>query len=341
MSKILITGGFGFLGSNLLTAGIEKGHEIFILDNLSRSGSYSNFRLLANETKFKFIIGDIRDLSAIDRVLKEFQPDVIFHLAGQVAMTQSIENPTHDFSVNTVGTLNLLESVRTNKINPLIIYSSTNKVYGDLGSYNYVEKKLRYECLDFPHGFDESIPLNFQSPYGCSKGAADQYLLDYSRIFNLRTVVFRHSSMYGGFQNPSVDQGWVGWFIKKALEQKDGKTKKFTISGNGKQVRDLLHSDDVVDLYYSAVENAPNIVGKAFNIGGGIENSSSILELFEFLEFELGREIEYEKIAPRESDQLVFIADNTKIEELLNWSPKLSKSLGLKLMIEWFNSNTL
>jgi len=260
-----------------------------------------------------------------------FKPDAIFHLAGQVAMTTSIANPRLDFEVNVLGTHNLLEAVRLYAKDCSVIYSSTNKVYGDLEQYSYDETPTRYVCLDHPEGFDETTPLNFRSPYGCSKGAADQYMLDYARIFGLKTVVFRHSSMYGGRQFASYDQGWISWFCEKAVEIYKGKLKEpITISGNGKQVRDVLHADDVKRLYIAALTSIDDARGNAFNIGGCQKSSLSLLELFDYLEQLLGVEIKYQRLERRISDQRVFIAEITKAKSLLKWHPTTTVNVGIE-----------
>ena len=334
--RYLITGGCGFVGSNLASEVLKRGEELFVFDNLFRFGSGQNLEWLNKQGEFKYYPFDIRNNNDIETVIKEVKPNVIFHLAGQVAMTTSIQNPRLDFETNTLGTYNLLEAVRKYSPVSMILYSSTNKVYGNLEYLNYEETATRYNCKEYPNGFDESIQLEFHSPYGCSKGAADQYLLDYSRIFGIQTVVFRHSSMCGGNQHATYDQGWVGWFIQKALEIKSGIANgPFTISGSGKQVRDVLHASDVVNLYYKAFENIENLKGNAFNIGGGIKNSLSLLELFSLLEDILHIEMNYKQIECRESDQMVFIANNTKIREYSDWQAQISPREGISKMVEW------
>ncbi|MDC0464295.1 NAD-dependent epimerase/dehydratase family protein, partial [Pseudomonadales bacterium] len=270
----LVTGGCGFLGSNIVRELLRSGEKITIFDNLSRVGSSLNLEWLKTKGNFEFIYGDIRNSNDVERLVKNTSPDIVYHLAGQVAMTTSITNPRLDFEINAMGSFNLLDACRIYAPNSTVIYSSTNKVYGDLNKFNYIEKDTRYECLEKPKGFDESVPLDFQSPYGTSKGAADQYMLDFSRIYGLKTIVFRHSSMFGGRQFATSDQGWVGWFTQQAIETKNQAGKRFTISGNGKQVRDLLFSDDCVNLYINAAQNIDILTGKAFNIGGGYKNSS-------------------------------------------------------------------
>ncbi|MBX9577079.1 MAG: GDP-mannose 4,6-dehydratase [Chthoniobacterales bacterium] len=338
--KLLITGGCGFLGSNLAAEALRRGEDLVLFDNLSSRGAINNLQWLRDQGTFSFIHGDIRNAHDVMRVVSNTQPDAIFHLVGQVAMTTSIANPRYDFEVNAMGTINLLEAARFHSPQAQIIYSSTNKVYGDLEEYHYRETATRYECLDFPKGFDEKIPLEFCSPYGCSKGAADQYMLDYARIFELPTVVLRHSSMYGGRQFPSFDQGWVSWFCYQALEQKkQSLVTPFTIAGNGKQVRDLLHGDDIVRLYYAIIDKNELTAGEAFNIGGGHDASLSLLELFALLESITGKKLAYEKLTPRASDQKVFIADCSKVKRLFGWVPQIDSRTGIEQMCDWIQKN--
>ncbi|WP_301335641.1 GDP-mannose 4,6-dehydratase [Endozoicomonas ascidiicola] len=336
MMKLLITGGCGFLGSNLAEHALSQGIELFVFDNLYRNGSLLNLEWLKSKGKFEFVHGDIRNYNDVTRLVKRIQPDIVFHLAGQVAMTTSIADPRMDFEVNVMGTHNLLEAIRLESPETGVIYSSTNKVYGDLEQFTYEETETRYKCIEAPNGFDEQTQLDFHSPYGCSKGAADQYMLDYARIFGLKTVVFRHSSMYGGRQFATYDQGWVGWFCQKTIEASQGKQlEPFTISGNGKQVRDVLHAEDMVSLYYSAAQRNVDLAGQAFNIGGGISNSLSLLELLDMLEGLGNTKLDYKKIPVRESDQKIFVADLTKIASLIKWEPKVSSASGVKKMLSW------
>lgn len=334
--KLLITGGCGFLGSNLAAHAIKSGYDLVVFDNLYRAGSLENLTWLHSQGKFRFVHGDIRNSNDVLRIVRDFKPDTIFHLAGQVAMTTSIANPRMDFEVNAMGTHNLLEAAREYAPEAAIVYSSTNKVYGDLEQYHYTETETRYVCTEKPNGFDEDSPLSFHSPYGCSKGAADQYMLDYARIFGLNTVVFRHSSMYGGRQFSTYDQGWVGWFCQQAVEAKRGISKTpFTISGNGKQVRDVLHAEDMIRLYFAAIDYIKTARGQVFNVGGGMSNSLSLLELFSLLEETVGVKLHYTKLPPRESDQRVFVADLHKAEIQLDWKPVVSTRNGISLMVRW------
>ena len=334
--KILITGGCGFLGSNLAMEIFKRNDELFIFDNLYRRQNTHNLEWLKSKGKFKFYNSDVKIHEKVDHIIKEIRPNVLFHLAGQVAMTTSISDPRIDFEINTLGTLNVLEAVKKYSPESIVIYSSTNKVYGNIEWVKYKETDTRYVCEKFPLGFPETIPLEFHSPYGCSKGSADQYMLDFYRIFGIKTIVFRHSSIFGGRQYSTYDQGWIGWFCQKAIEAKRGLAKEpFTISGNGKQVRDVLYVDDAVHLYFKAIENIEKAKGNAFNIGGGMENSLSLLELFGILEQDLKITLKYHELPTRASDQKVFVADITKANKLLNWHPKVDKISGVRKIIEW------
>ena len=337
--KLLITGGCGFLGSNLASDALIRGDELMVFDNLCRNGAHDNLTWLKTRGAFGFRHGDIRNRNDIAPLVRTFVPDAVFHLAGQVAMTTSIADPRMDFEVNALGTYNLLEAVRQHAPRAIVVYSSTNKVYGDLERYTYRETGSRFECIEHPDGFDERTPLDFQSPYGCSKGAADQYMLDHARIFGIRTVVFRHSSMYGGRQFATYDQGWIGWFCRKALEIRAGKAPEdFTVSGTGKQVRDVLHADDMTRLYRAAVNRIEQARGHAFNIGGGIRNSLSLLEMFAMLEEELKIEMRFTRSPVRESDQRVFVADIAKARQRLGWRPSVRARDGILSMLEWVGS---
>lgn len=335
--KYLITGGCGFVGSNLAVEVLRRGDELYVFDNLFRHGSGDNLTWLRTQGKFVYFSGDTRNLNDVESVIKNVQPDYLFHLAGQVAMTTSIENPRLDFETNTMGTFNLLDSIRKYSPKTVMLYSSTNKVYGGFENLHFDETPTRYVCREYPLGFPETITLDFQSPYGCSKGAADQYLLDFNRIYGLKTIVFRHSSMYGSLQHATFDQGWVGWFCQKALEIKNGVGKdKFTISGTGKQVRDVLHGSDVVNLYFTA-KDCKDAYGQSFNIGGGIENSLSLLELFAMLEDILGIKMEYKELPWRESDQRVFVANNSKISTITGWNAQMCSRQGVEQTLKWLS----
>jgi CDP-paratose 2-epimerase len=337
--RYLITGGCGFLGTNLAEEVLRQGEELHVFDNLSRVGGEANLSLLRSLGDFQFSRQDIRDSAAVTETVAQFKPDVIFHLAGQVAMTTSIANPRLDFETNALGTLNLLEAARIHSPAAAVIYSSTNKVYGDLHSLQYEEESTRYVACDYPEGFDETTPLEFHSPYGCSKGSADQYMLDYARVFGLNTVVFRHSSIFGLRQFPTYDQGWIGWFCKKAIDAKRTPgLPPFTISGSGKQVRDVLFGADAQACYFAACRQIETARGQVFNIGGGMVNSLSLLELFRLLEELLDVELRYTILPAREGDQKVFVSNLQKVRTALSWAPTIAAATGVRAMVEWLDT---
>jgi CDP-paratose 2-epimerase len=334
--KILITGGCGFLGSNLSAAALEKGAELMVFDNLSRTGSSQNLEWLRGQGAFTHVHGDIRNTNDVTRTIRDFQPDAVFHVAGQVAMTTSIANPRLDFEINAGGSLNVLEAVRDHAPEAAVIYSSSNKVYGDLEYIDYQETETRYVDPAHPDGLDERTPLDFQSPYGCSKGAADQYMQDFARVYGLKTLVFRHSSMYGSRQFGTFDQGWIAWFCSQAVKASRGLLEApFTIAGNGKQVRDVLEARDMSRLYFAGLEHIERAKGQVLNVGGGMENSLSLLELFAMLEQLTGATLEYEKLPARFSDQRIFVADLAKAKALLDWAPQVSAREGIGNAVSW------
>ncbi len=334
--KYLITGGCGFLGSNLSAEVLSRGEELIVFDNLSRHGASFNLEWLQEQGKFHFVHGDIRNPHDIERTLEEHTPEIIFHLSGQVAMSTSLEAPRRDFEINALGGINLLEAVRHLVPEAIVVYSSTNKVYGDLEHIEYEETPTRYVAPQYPDGFDESLGLDFRTPYGCSKGSADQYMGDYAHMFGLKTIVFRHSSIFGGRQFATYDQGWVGWFVQQALDIQSGKLKEpFTISGNGKQVRDIVFAGDLVRCYFSAIENIEQTRGQVFNIGGGMENTLSLLELFSMLESKLNVKMAYRQLPFRASDQKIFCADFKKATQRFGWRPTINKQEGIEKMIAW------
>lgn len=336
--KYLITGGCGFVGSNLAAEVIKRGEELYVIDNLFRFGSDSNLQWLRSLGEFKYYPADTRNQNDVETIIKDVKPDYLFHLAGQVAMTTSIANPRLDFETNAIGAFNVLDAIRKYSPSTVMLFSSTNKVFGDFEQLHFREEYKRYVCEEYPSGFPEVIGLDFHSPYGCSKGTADQYLLDFYRIYGIKTVVFRHSSMYGANQHATFDQGWIGWFCKKALEIKNGTAKEpFTIQGTGLQVRDVLYATDIVNLYFSA-KDCKDAYGQVFNIGGGINNSLSLLELFDMLEQKLNIKMNHKQLEWRESDQKVFIADITKVKEVIGWEPKVTKDEGIDKMLEWMQS---
>ena len=339
----LITGGCGFVGSNLAAhlLDLDGAHKVTVFDNLSRHGASANLAWLhtlstAERNPIEFVHGDIRNAFDIEAVVRALQPDVIFHLAGQVAMTTSMQSPRRDFEINVLGSVNVLEAVRQYTPGTAIVYAYSNKVYGNLEHLDLVETETRYTPRASQGGVDESAAIEFHTPYGCSKGAADQYMLDYARGFSLNTVVFRHSTIYGGRQFATYDQGWVGWFCRQAIEaQANPSRQPFTVSGDGKQVRDLLHVSDAVRCYVAAFENIKAARGHAFNIGGGIENSMSLLELLRYLEKRLGVQLNYTHLPWRQSDQKFFVADNSKAQRLIHWVPQTTREQGIEDTLSW------
>ena len=344
----LITGGCGFVGSNLAAhllsldlSDPDQANKVTVFDNLSRHGASENLAWMrtlssAGQNPIEFIHGDIRNAFDVEAVVKALQPDVIFHLAGQVAMTTSMQSPRRDFEINVLGSINLLEAVRIYTPQTAIIYASSNKVYGNLGHLDLVETATRYQPRASQNGVDESVAIEFHTPYGCSKGATDQYMQDYARSFGLNTVVLRHSTIYGGRQFATYDQGWVGWFCRQAIESKANPSRlPFTVSGDGKQVRDLLHVSDAVRCYVAAYEHIAAARGQAFNIGGGMENSMSLLELLHYLEKRLDLKLNYTHLPWRQSDQKFFVADNSKAGKFIAWAPVIRKEEGIESVLNW------
>ena len=307
--KILITGGAGFIGSNLADRLLKDGHHITIYDNLSREGVYKNlFWLIVRNKRIRFIQGNVVDIEKVNRVVEGI--DVIFHFAGQVGVGASIEDPRQDFNDNALGTLNVLEAARKNGENPLVVYASTNKVYGD---------------TDKRTPIDEQQPLSFCTPYGCSKGTGDQYTLDYHRIYGLPTVVLRMSCVYGNRQFGKEEQGWLAHFMLAHLNN-----KPITIYGDGTQVRDALYIDDYVRLCRELIENKDKVAGKVFNIGGGPENTISVSQAIEAIGH---KDVSYADWRP--SDQHTYISNISKIKKTIGWEPKIGLDEGLERLRQW------
>lgn len=329
---ILITGGCGFIGTNLAAYFLKKRNSVTIFDNFSRKGTINNARYLSKiYPNISIIKADVRDYNAVRKNVEK--NEIIFHLAGQVAVTTSIENPREDFEANVLGTFNVLEAARAAKHKPIIIDSSTNKVYGDLKGI-VKRKGERYVDISRKESVAESESLDFYSPYGCSKGAADQYVRDYARIYDLPTVVFRQSCIYGPHQFGIEDQGWIAHFAIKALL---GKT--IAIYGTGYQVRDALFIDDLIDAYHKAIIKIKTVKGEVFNIGGGIKNTVSLLELISLLEKLLGKKINLRFEEKRPGDQDVYISNVGKAHKLLGWQPETTVEKGLKTLIDWLQDN--
>lgn len=334
MNSILITGGAGFIGINSAFYFAINGWDVTILDNLSRRGTSDNLKWLQDLVHVSFEKVDIRNKGELEKAVRTIKPDVLLHLAAQVAVTTSVENPREDFDINALGTFNVLESVRQFSPKSFFINASTNKVYGRMEETGIEERNGRYEYRELPQGIGERQLLDFHSPYGCSKGVADQYTIDYARIFGIRTVTFRQSCIYGTRQFGIEDQGWVAWFTIAAVLG-----KQITIYGDGKQIRDVLHVDDLVQAYAAAIRNQGEASGKAFNIGGGPRNTMSLLELLSYLEAELGKKIPLRWSDWRPGDQPVFVCNIDKAKKILNWHPEISVDNGVKQLIAWVKGN--
>jgi CDP-paratose 2-epimerase len=333
--KILITGGAGFIGCNAAARSIRRGEDVIVLDNLSRRGADLNLQWLKTLGAFEFIEGDIRDYSFLkDIFTREKGIDTVLHLAAQVAVTTSVTDPRNDFEINALGTFNVLEAIRESGSSPAVIFSSTNKVYGNLEDMPVREEETRYGFGGGKQAVSEDQPLDFHSPYGCSKGASDQYVRDYARIFGLKTVVMRQSCIYGSRQFGVEDQGWVAWFIIAALTG-----KKITVYGDGKQVRDTLYMDDLLDSFDAAVRDIDHCSGGVFNIGGGTGNTISLLEFLDLLEELFGRKIDYTFSDWRPGDQKIYVSDIGKAARQLSWKPKVSNREGIKRLYDWVAEN--
>jgi CDP-paratose 2-epimerase len=332
----LVTGGAGFIGSNYVHRLVQRGEKVTVYDNLSRAGAPRNLDWLNQtfgEGAFDMIVGDIRDAALLTDAARD--ADVIMHLAGQVAVTTSVNDPRDDFESNALGTFNALEAARHSQRNPIFIYSSTNKVYGGMEDVELVEDATRWRYKDLVNGCPESQPLDFHSPYGCSKGTGDQYVRDYSRIYGLRSVVLRQSCIYGPRQFGVEDQGWVAWFIIAAVTG-----RPMTVYGDGKQVRDILNVDDLMNAYDAVVEKIDVAAGRVYNMGGGPRNVMSVwAEFGPILERLLGHKLDVAHGDWRPGDQRVFYADISKAEQELGWAPKIGVEEGIRRLFEWVNEN--
>ncbi len=332
----LITGGAGFIGSNYAARCLTRGEKVVIFDNFSRRGAELNIEWLSdrfNRRSFELIKEDVRDAAAIKNAANG--ADRILHLAGQVAVTTSVTDPRTDFEINAGGTFNTLEAARLSGRNPVFIYASTNKVYGSMDDVEVVELDTRLDYKDLTGGVTEEQPLDFHSPYGCSKGSGDQYVRDYARIYGLPTVVFRQSCIYGIRQFGIEDQGWLAWFIIAAVTG-----RPITIYGNGKQVRDVLFIDDLMDAYDTAFQHTDVSKGQVFNIGGGRENAISIwMEFQPMLEKLVGKPVKTRIKEWRPGDQPVYISDIRKAKRVLNWEPKVRVEQGIKRLYDWIEEN--
>lgn len=337
--KMLITGGAGFVGSNLASYFANKGDEIIIYDNLFREGTKQNLDWLkkAYGNHIEVVRGDVRNFELLKKYVKDV--DAIVHTAAQVAVTSSIKNPREDFEINALGTFNVLEAARIANSNPAVIYFSTNKVYGNnVNKIPLIEKETRYEFADekYKNGVPEDFPSDADehTPYGVSKYAAELYTRDYTAVYGLPTVTFRCSCMYGIRQFGNEDQGWVMHFIISSIFD-----KHLTIYGDGKQIRDILYIDDVDRLVETTLMNIKKVKGEMFNIGGGPGNTISLLELISILESILDKKISYSFSDWRPADQKVYISDIRKAERLLGWKPFVKPEEGVERSIKWVYEN--
>jgi CDP-paratose 2-epimerase len=320
--KWLITGAAGFIGTHLARHLEQAGDSCILTDNFYRGMACPNVHFL-----------DVRRPSDVEAFFESNGDiDAVAHLAGQVSLVASITNPRYDFETNAGGTFNVLEAMRRHTPRARLIFASTNKVYGDLGALAHEEHLTRYSIPDYPHGLTEKLPLELHGGYSCSKGAADQYVRDYHKVYGLKTVCLRQSSIYGGGQRATGDQGWLAWFVRMGVQ-----ASSFGISGTGKQVRDLLHVSDLCACFKRIAdlpESSP-VWGEAFNIGGGPVASLSILELFEILRRDFGLTLDYTAGPPRVGDQKVFIADTARARDCVGWEPRVHLAEGLEEIVTW------
>lgn len=332
----LITGGAGFIGSNYVYRLLQRGEKVTIYDNLSRSGAKINLAWLEEtfgKNAFRLIVGDVTDAALLTAAARH--ADVIVHLAGQVAVTTSVTHPRADFEANALGTFNALEAARLSERNPVFIFASTNKVYGGMEDVKIVEEATRWRYAELTDGCPETQPLDFHSPYGCSKGTGDQYVRDYARIYGLRTVVMRQSCIYGPRQFGVEDQGWLAWLIIAAVTG-----RPITIYGDGKQVRDVLHVEDLLNAYDAAIERIDQVRGEVYNMGGGPRNVLAVwAEFGPMLEKLLGRKIPVTYADWRPGDQRVFYADYRKAQRELGWEPHIDLEEGIERLFQWVKDN--
>ena len=333
--RYLITGGAGFIGVNLAQHYLSLGAHVTLFDNFSRDGTEANVAWLRqHHTRgLNVVRGDVRWPGERFQELVE-EADVLFHLAAQVAVTTSVADPAEDFEINARGTFNVMEAVRNSASRPIVLYSSTNKVYGKMDDLSVIERGGRYVYSDLDTGVPTSRPLEFYSPYGCSKGCGDQYVLDYARIYGLNSVVFRQSCIYGPHQFGIEDQGWVAWFAIRAMQN-----LPFTIYGDGKQVRDVLYIDDLIRAYDLAIQNIEQARGRAYNIGGGPRNTLSLLEFVGLLEKQFGRRLEFDFDDWRPGDQLVYVSDLEQARLDFGWEPQVSSIEGIANLVAWLSHN--
>ncbi len=310
------------------------GHKVVLLDDLSRAGAVANLAWLRVQSDPTFVRGDVRNRDLVSNLIRDHQFDAVIHLAGQVAVTKSVDDPRLDCEVNILGTLNVLDAVRLGSPQTFVLNAYTNKVYGNLANLPLRETPTAYECPMAREGVAESQPLDFYSPYGCSKGAADQYVIDYSRIYGIRSVNFRQSCIYGNRQFGAEEQGGVSWFVIAHLLE-----KPITVYGDGKQVRDLLYVDDLVDCYLQSISSIDQVSGATFNIGGGPNNSASIIEFLNLLGQISGRVVNFRFGDSRPGDQLFYVSDIRKAQTVLDWRPETGMRYGVERLYNWVAQN--
>lgn len=333
MQRLLVTGGAGFIGVHATHAFSNKGVQVMVVDDLSRKGSTTNLKWLRENCNFEFRQVDISNSEQIRAVFSEFKPDSVLHLAAQVAVTTSVTSPRRDFEINAIGSFNVLEAIRLECPDAFAIYSSTNKVYGNLESLGVILKNGKWSYQDV-EGVDETFPLDFYSPYGCSKGCADQYFIDYSRIYGIKSSVFRQSCIYGTRQFGIEDQGWVAWFTIASMLG-----KPITVYGDGRQTRDVLFVDDLIRAYELCFEHRHHTAGKAYNVGGGQANLLSLLDLLDRLSRFNGKPCEYSFSDWRPGDQRVFVCDTRKAKADFGWEPTTSVDQGVLKLMDWVEKN--
>ncbi|MBP6016138.1 MAG: SDR family NAD(P)-dependent oxidoreductase [Candidatus Promineofilum sp.] len=335
---VFITGGAGFIGCNSADHFLQRGQAVTIYDNLTRKGGRANLAWLHERhggERLRVIEADVRDYEALAAAVAQAAPAVVLHLAGQVAVTASVVDPREDFEINALGTFNVLEAVRLHAPGAALLYASTNKVYGGMEDVGIVQTGQRYAYADYPHGIPETFPLDFHSPYGCSKGAGDQYVRDYARIYGLRTLVWRQSCIYGQRQFGVEDQGWVAHFVIATVLG-----RPIAIYGDGLQVRDVLHVDDLVAAYQLGIDRIDEFRGEVFNLGGGPDNTLAVWTEFGPLLAELaGRPVAVTYGPWRPGDQRVFVADIQRAAERLGWRPRVSPREGIGRLYEWVAAN--
>jgi CDP-paratose 2-epimerase len=336
VANFLVTGGAGFIGCNYVHRLLSRGERVTVYDNLSRHGTEANVAWLRGQhgvESFQLIVSDVCNYEPLVEAMRGVE--IVVHLAGQTAVTTSVVDPRSDFEQNALGTFNVLEAARQAGTNPIVLYASTNKVYGSMEEVAVVEQETRYAYRDFLHGIPETQPLDFHSPYGCSKGAGDQYVRDYARIYGLPTVVLRQSCIYGPRQMGVEDQGWVAWFIIAAVTE-----QPITVYGDGKQVRDVLFVDDLLDVYDAAIARIDVAAGQVYNIGGGPAHTMSVwAEFAPILERLMGRSIPVSNDDWRPGDQRIYISNVHKAKQELRWSPRVGVEEGIERLYNWVVAN--